>query len=362
LWERVPDAAARAGTDRVALLSRCAQAADAAGDTARAAQLVRQALSLVEEARQPQRAGLLHEQLARCLRALGAPDALDEQQQAVLLIPPETSAERARVLGSLAVYLEMVDRFADAKEAAEEAVAIAGQVGAGAEEASARTALGYALAHLGDPDAGIVELQAARRLAERAGDPASLLRTIGDHADVLLAAGRLLQAAEAALDGTGAALLARLQQAATGPAAAGIPKLDAWHALGRAERTRWDGRPPDPAVWEATAEAWERLGQPYRVAYACFRQAEALLAGGGARDGAATVLRRAADITGRLRSCDRAMNRCFAVRHTGDPTRTQTEDIMSDLSGMTTIGLPAERHRTTAAPLTHPTSRALTSK
>jgi DNA-binding NarL/FixJ family response regulator len=48
------------------------------------------------------------------------------------------------------------------------------------------------------------------------------------------------------------------------------------------------------------ATAWERLGQPYRVAYASFRQAEALLAGTGDRDTAATAPRRAADVTGRL--------------------------------------------------------------
>ncbi|HYY78947.1 MAG TPA: hypothetical protein VFD04_07150, partial [Actinomycetes bacterium] len=234
LWERVPDAAARVGTDRVALLSRCAQAADAAGDTARAAQLVRQALALVDGTQQPRRAGLLHEQLARCLRALGDPDALDEQQQAVRLVPPETSVERARVLGSLAVYLEVVDRFADAKEAAEEAIAIVKQVGAGAEEATARTALGYALAHLGDPDAGIAELQAARRLAEQAGDPTSELRAIGDHADVLLAAGRLEQAAEAALDGIRQAR--RLGQARQARAAGSVKDATvALMALGR-----WD--------------------------------------------------------------------------------------------------------------------------
>src|SRR5262249_25392920 len=95
LWARVPGAGARAGMDRVRLLSRCAEAAYAAGDAARAVQLVRQALPLVDEVRQPQRAGLLHEQLARYLRLLGDPAALGEQQQAVRLVAPEPSAERA---------------------------------------------------------------------------------------------------------------------------------------------------------------------------------------------------------------------------------------------------------------------------
>jgi DNA-binding CsgD family transcriptional regulator len=99
-------------------------------------------------------------------------------------------------------------------------------------------------------------------------------------------------------DGTPNALLERLGQAAQGPAAAGLPELAAWHALGLAERTRQQGR-PDPAAWAAAAAAWERLGQPYRVAYACFRQAEALLATGD-RDPAAQVLGRAAEVTGRL--------------------------------------------------------------
>ena len=48
LWDQVSDPAERAGMDRVRLLSRCAEAAYAAGDPARAAELVRQALALVD--------------------------------------------------------------------------------------------------------------------------------------------------------------------------------------------------------------------------------------------------------------------------------------------------------------------------
>jgi DNA-binding CsgD family transcriptional regulator/tetratricopeptide (TPR) repeat protein len=461
LWDQVPDAEARVGMDWVGLLARCAETAYWAGDIVRAAELIRQALGLVDAARQPRRAGLLHEQLARCLGRLGDPwaGALAEQQQAVRLVAPEPSAERARVLGSLALYLERADRFAEARELAEEAIAIAGQVGAHAEEANARTALGAALGYLGEPDAGLAELAAARRLATQAGDVILALRTIVYHSDVLLATGRLDQAATVALDGldqarrlglarsygpvlaanatealvalgrweqaervsrqaletapsdavsvhlplaraalelglgdldaaqarlqavrrllpapipvaeragllfaglaelavwrgdldqakqlvtqavpqveanpryaasiyalglrveadlaelararhpgqpahddaTATTLLQRLDQAAAGQAAAGLPELAAWHVLGLAERTRQD-RPSDPAAWAAAAAAWERLGQPYRTAYAWFRQAEALLATGD-RDTAAVVLDRAAEVTGRL--------------------------------------------------------------
>jgi DNA-binding CsgD family transcriptional regulator len=460
LWDRVPDAAERAGMDRVSLRARCGEAAYAAGDLARAAELVRQALALVDAARQPQRAGLLHEQLARCLRTLADPDALGEQQQAVRLVSPQPSAERARVLGSLAQQLVRVDRFEEARGLAEQAVAIAEQVGARAEEATARTALGSALGYLGDADAGLAELAAARRLAMQADDVIVVLRAAANHSDRLLTAGRLEQAATVALDGIGearrlgmarsygpilaanatealvalgrwdqaervsregletspsgpayialplaraalelgrgdldaaearlrtvrrllpapipeaqragplfaglaelalwrgdleqakqliaeavslvaanlryaapiytlgvrveadlaelararhphqpapddataTALLDRLGQAAQGSAAASVPELAAWHVLGLAERTRQDG-PSDPAAWAAAAVAWERLGQPYRVAYAGFRQAEALLAATGDREAAAVVLGRAAALTGRL--------------------------------------------------------------
>jgi DNA-binding CsgD family transcriptional regulator len=457
LWDRVPDAAKRAGADRVSLLSRCAEAAYAAGDPARAAQLVRDALPMVDQTRQPLRAGLLHEQLARCLRRLSDPAALDAQQQAVRLVPPEPSVERARVLGSLAAYLVLVSRFEEARGLAEEAVAIAGQVGTRVEEAGARTVLGYVLGNLGEVDAGLAEMEAAVCLAREADKVVVALRAVLSRSDLLLAASRLDEAATVALgglaearrvgqarayelvlagnatealaalgrwdqakqvsrqglegapsdpalvlaraalelglgeldaaetrlqairrllpapipeaqkagpllvglaevalwrgdlerakqlvaeavplveanpryaaplyalglrivadlaelararhpgepagdDGTAAALLERLREAAAGPAAAGMPELAAWQATGLAERTRQDGA-SDPAAWAAAATVWERLGQPYRVAYACYRHAEALLGGTGGRVAAAGVLGRAADITGRL--------------------------------------------------------------
>jgi DNA-binding NarL/FixJ family response regulator len=460
LWDRVLGAEERAGMDRVGVLSRCAEAAYAAGDPGRAAELVRQALPLVGEARQPQRAGLLHEQLARCLRMLGDPGALVEQQEAVRLVSAAPSPERARVLDSLAELLVLVSRFEEARGPAEEAVAIAGQVGARAEEASARTTLGGTLIHLGDAGAGLAELEAAVGLATQADDVILLLRAVVNHSDALLAAGRLDEAATVALDGfqqaqalglarsygpllaynatealvalgrwnqaervsrgglevaasdatlapvlllraalelgrgdldaaearlrsarrllpapiseaqnagplyaglaelalwrgdldqakqlvaeavpqveanpryaapvyalgvrveadlaelararhpgqpvgddgAAAALLERLDRAAAGPAAAGLPELTAWQATALAERTRQQS-PCDPAAWAAAVAVWERLGQPYRVAYAGFRQAEALLATTGDRDAAAEALGRAADLTGRL--------------------------------------------------------------
>ena len=74
-----------------------------------------------------------------------------------------------------------------------------------------------------------------------------------------------------------------------------------------AEQARQQGR-PDPAAWTAAATEWERLGQPYRAAYAGYRHAEVLLAADD-RDPAAVALGHAAAITGRLGAPSTARSR-----------------------------------------------------
>ena len=70
------------------------------------------------------------------------------------------------MLGSLAQYLLNVDRFAEAG-AGRGGHRHRRRVGARAEEANAHAALGGALIYLGEPDAGLAELEAAVRLATR---------------------------------------------------------------------------------------------------------------------------------------------------------------------------------------------------
>jgi tetratricopeptide (TPR) repeat protein len=218
---------------------------------ARAAQLIRQALALVDETRQPQRAGLLHEQLARCLRLLGDPDALDEQQQAVRLVAPGPSPERARVLGSLAHLLVLVSRFQEASGLAQEAIAIARKVGGRAEEANARTALGGALIHLGDPDGALAQLEMARRLATQADDMIVKLRAITNHSDRLLATGRLEEAVVVAVDGIGEARrlgLARFYGAFLAcNATEALVALGRWDEAERVSRQGMESVPSDAA-------------------------------------------------------------------------------------------------------------------
>jgi len=62
--------------------------------------------------------------------------------------------------------------------------------------------------------------------------------------------------------------------------------------LARAEESRLQGR-SNPERWQAAAAAWERLEHPFDAAYACFRQAEALLAKGLSRPEAEQLLHNA---------------------------------------------------------------------
>jgi hypothetical protein len=122
---------------------------------------------------------------------------------------------------------------------------------------------------------------ALRADAERAAlarirrDPAAL-KDVRRHADGLLADAR--EATDAAASVT--------------PVAAG------WRALAEAEHTRAAGT-ARPEEW-AAADAWQRLGQPYRVAYCRRWQAEALVTAGAARPAAAVPAREAYTVATRL--------------------------------------------------------------
>jgi DNA-binding CsgD family transcriptional regulator/tetratricopeptide (TPR) repeat protein len=74
------------------------------------------------------------------------------------------------------------------------------------------------------------------------------------------------------------------------------PPVAAHVQAAQAERSRLERR-SDPGRWRAAAAAWERLEHPYDAAYARFREAEALLAGGESRQQAETALRAAHQTT-----------------------------------------------------------------
>jgi ATP/maltotriose-dependent transcriptional regulator MalT len=77
------------------------------------------------------------------------------------------------------------------------------------------------------------------------------------------------------------------------------PEPAAFDALGTAELARADGQ-PDPAAWDAAAERFAALHEPFERGYARWRQAEALIAAGADRGAAAAALREAAEVAATL--------------------------------------------------------------
>ena len=73
-----------------------------------------------------------------------------------------------------------------------------------------------------------------------------------------------------------------LRTSGVAPGAPSRLEADANLATGRAFAARLDGR-DDPVLWDAAAQAWEHAGEPYQVARARWRQAEAALPGRDAR-------------------------------------------------------------------------------
>jgi DNA-binding CsgD family transcriptional regulator/tetratricopeptide (TPR) repeat protein len=202
LWDQVADADERLGLDRSAVLQHAADSAYLAGDPNRAITLTRAALASVDVAADPVRAGLLHVRLGGYLRATGGEGAFAEYEAAVRLVPASPPlAERAQVLAAFGEALITQARFRESRELCEEAIAIAGQIGALVEEGDARRALGVDLAFLGDLEAGVGELAEARRIVEAVGTVDQVARTFATWSGLLETFGRLEAAAGLALEG-----------------------------------------------------------------------------------------------------------------------------------------------------------------
>lgn len=89
------------------------------------------------------------------------------------------------------------------------------------------------------------------------------------------------------LPGRGAAVTAADDLASWVDRVGGAPFADhPWMAAILAERVTWDAErtrlngPSDPHAWGGAAKAWQDLDCPRRAAYACWRQAQALLDAG----------------------------------------------------------------------------------
>lgn len=193
--------------DPVELRRRAARVADDIGDNDQAIAWLRDALARVDPVAQPEVAGLLHSRLGYSLWAAERnEEAAQAHREAVRLVPSEPpTAARARVLVGLGGWLMGAGRYGESRRICEEAAACAVAAGAPAEEGRARSNLGSDLVSLGDVEAGIAELEKARRIGEEHGLVDTLLPASANLAYQLIVADRFDDAVAAAQAGLAAA-------------------------------------------------------------------------------------------------------------------------------------------------------------
>ena len=201
------------GAERVAIRRRAAQVADLAGLFDRAAELVSEALALVDPDVDATLAGVLHARLGYLTWARGdAEAALAEHREAARLVPDDPpSTERAHVLGALGGALMGLGRWADSRPVCEAAIGQAVRAGAVREESRARNMLGSDLVALGEIERGLSELRESHRLAGT--QPSELFVVTGYNLGLnLLAADRLDEALDVATTARAAARAGGLER------------------------------------------------------------------------------------------------------------------------------------------------------
>jgi DNA-binding CsgD family transcriptional regulator len=207
LWEQAPEAAASSPLDRGSLLQRAAQAANLAGEGARAVAMINQALAETDAATEPLRAGALLERLARYQWIVGdTVAAMATVERAVATIPAQPpTAERARALAAHGQMLMLWSRNQAAQARCEESVAVARHVGARAVEGHALNSLGASLGNRGHLEACIAHIEQARDIAAELGDPDDLCRAYHNLGCIYLICGHHEEAVRTQLECLGLA-------------------------------------------------------------------------------------------------------------------------------------------------------------
>ncbi|WP_275002183.1 helix-turn-helix transcriptional regulator [Promicromonospora iranensis] len=180
LWESVPDAEERIGSDRVTVALSAGEAAARAGDPVRAVKLTRRAVDGVSDP--VRRAGMQHVLVHRYLdlptwdETPGQVEAAIADLRAALEILPERSPERIWTNALLARIAMIVDQDDDARVHADCAIEEARATGQSGALAWALSTL--AVLDVADPDRASTLLDEARTAAAEAGDVLTEMRTL----------------------------------------------------------------------------------------------------------------------------------------------------------------------------------------
>jgi DNA-binding NarL/FixJ family response regulator len=234
LWDLAPYPDDRLPLDRLALLDRAAATAALVGDPARAIELAREALTIVDPDAEPERAALFHSRLRWYLWDAGdRPAALRDALEAVRLMPAEPpTAALANVSAHAAGLLVFAGRIGEAATEATATLRIARAVSARPEEALALGVLGWVAVQQGEHERGVELVREAWRIAQELGHVTGLQLAYSHLAAVLDISGRVSESLSIAREGI--ALAERLGTARSfgalleGSAAHALLRLGRW--------------------------------------------------------------------------------------------------------------------------------------
>ncbi|GAA1982364.1 helix-turn-helix transcriptional regulator [Isoptericola halotolerans] len=215
LWESVPDAASRTGTDRVEVALVAAGAASRAGQPTRAVQLTRGAIESLQD--DPQRQASLRHVLVRYLLDIeeDVSEASRQIDLALQVLPADPTEELASTL-AVRGRIEMVrDQDDAARDFLERAVDVAHRARAPHAEADALASL--AVIEVGDPETAARLIESAMHRAVDAGSLTAEMRCRYNLATTWYYAGHLDRAADLVASG-----LARAEETATTRSSVGI--------------------------------------------------------------------------------------------------------------------------------------------
>ena len=209
LWDRVPDAEARAGRDRIDVLAAQASAA-CFHEPARGVAHIQTAIGLVDVDVDPVRRGLLNERLGRYAWMAGQGEVANQAYRAAMrFIPSEPPSDaRARAVAGLAQILMLGGHSEESRVMADEALALARQLGARDIEGHALSTRGFDQAVASDVEAGLDDMRAAVTIGEELGLADDIGRGYANWMAILDVAGRLEEAV--AVAEVGLALAERL--------------------------------------------------------------------------------------------------------------------------------------------------------
>lgn len=203
LWEQVPDAAERIGADHARVVEEATNAAHDAGEYERGIALATSALKELDPATEPVRVAMLLQARGHFKMNLGRAEFTEDYTAALRIVPADAPAARIPILLSAA---HCVPEASVERAYAEEALALARQIGDEANEANALLTL--ALFHAGagqqsgTGDDPLKPIAQARAMAERAGALGLLVKAAINESHLLEGAGEHELAVEAARRGT----------------------------------------------------------------------------------------------------------------------------------------------------------------